>query len=200
MGLGAQRAKPVGWVSFSPSPDYARCPETHTEGSISPKGTGAASQPRSVRPCVSAHLPAVSPPFQLPASLPPSTILPSIHPPLYPSTHPSTLLPIHTSIHPSIHPSTHPSIHPSIHPSSIYSFIQHIYHMPDTGLDSGNKTVNKNTIRPCLRGAKNSSVGKTDFKQIINLFKINLKFQIVIKAGKEIRRLLASEDHKGARI
>ena len=72
MGLGAQRAKPVGWVSFSPSPDYARCPETHTEGSISPKGTGAASQPRSVRPCVSAHLPAVSPPFQLPASLPPN--------------------------------------------------------------------------------------------------------------------------------
>lgn len=91
-------------------------------------------------------------------------------------------------------------IHPSIHPSSIYSFIQHIYHMPDTVLDSGNKTVNKNTIRPCLRGAKNSSVGKTDFKQIINLFKINLKFQIVINAGKEIRRLLASEDHKGARI
>lgn len=102
-------------------------------------------------------------------------------------------------------------IHPSIHPSSIYSFIQHIYHMPDTVLDSGNKTVNKNTICPCLRGAKTSSVGKTDFKQIINLFKINLKFkinlfkinlkfQIVINAGKEIRRLLASENHKGARI
>ena len=34
MGLGAQRAKPVGWVSFSPSPDYARCPETHTEAQL----------------------------------------------------------------------------------------------------------------------------------------------------------------------
>lgn len=89
-------------------------------------------------------------------------------------------------------------IHPSVYPSRIYSFIQHVYCMPDTVLDTGNKTMSKNTIHPCLRGAKNSSVGKTDYKQIYS--QINLKFQIVINAGKEIRRFLASEDHKGARI
>ena len=121
MELGAQRAKPAGWVSSSLSPDHARCPETHTEGSISPRGTGAASQPRSVRPCVSAHLPAVSPPFQPPPSLPPST---------HPSLHPPTPLSIHL---PSIHPPTHPSIHPLTHPFiqfTIHSSIRLSIHLP----------------------------------------------------------------------
>ena len=70
--------------------------------------------------------------------------------------------------------------------------------MPDTVLDSGNKTMkNKNTVHPCLHGTKKSSGGKTDLKQIH--LQINLKLQIVMNAGKEINRL-AWEDLKGARI